>query len=164
MQRLILERFAETKKSTAGILFWEKVQPPLETLYLNECFTLEDGFHAEKIKGITRIPPGDYPLELKPIGASKFDGPFQRRFKQAYKGMVRLQNVPGYSEVLIHVGNSSADTEGCLLVGRAITTLGGEYSLIDSWIAMDPLYRRLVESIKAGPTVISIRDCFHSKK
>lgn len=59
----------------------------------------------KKIKGETAIPTGIYKIEIT--------------YSPKYKRMMPLLiGVKGYSGVRIHSGNSSKDTEGCLLVGR----------------------------------------------
>tara|TARA_R110002074_G_scaffold354004_2_gene525811 strand:- start:558 stop:1001 length:444 start_codon:yes stop_codon:yes gene_type:complete len=65
------------------------------------------------------IPKGVYRLELKPDGTSGFDkqarGPLLAG--AGHLGMIRLCDVPGRTEILIHWGNFWSDSEGCLLVG-----------------------------------------------
>lgn len=76
------------------------------------CFGLEDtvrevdGQPVEswKVKGETAIPYGTYPLEIT----------YSNRFK---KDMLQIMDVPGFAGIRIHAGNTSVDTEGCLLVG-----------------------------------------------
>lgn len=59
----------------------------------------------KKIKGETAIPTGIYKIEIT--------------YSPKYKRMMPLLiGVKGYSGVRIHSGNTSKDTEGCLLVGR----------------------------------------------
>lgn len=100
-------------------------------LYVNgiyECFTLEDAVHdGPKIPGRTAIPEGEYPVKIT----------FSPRFQ---KYMPELLNVPGFSGIRIHSGNSAADTEGCILVGL---TRG------QNWIGESrTAYRGLIEKLR----------------
>lgn len=105
---LLLRRLNDDGTATIGALFvngeWV-------------CDTLEDTFRPVKKKHETRIPAGRYKLELKPVGASRFDDSAKAMLGEGHKGMVRLVDVPGFSEVLIHWGNFHTDTSGCILVG-----------------------------------------------
>ena len=77
------------------------------------CFGLEDRFRVgPKVAGDTRIPAGVYRLAWRTVG--RFAARFQRK---GYKGAIELCNVPGFTAILIHAGNTKADTTGCLLVG-----------------------------------------------
>lgn len=68
-----------------------------------------------KIKGETAIPTGIYLVDMKTV-SPRFGGRAQYQF---CKGRLpRLCNTPGYQGVLIHIGNTAKDTEGCILVGE----------------------------------------------
>ena len=54
----------------------------------------------------------------------------------------RLINVKGFDGVLIHIGNTSKDTDGCILVGRN-TKVG---KVLESGITFRKLYERLKEA------------------
>ena len=68
-----------------------------------------------KIKGETAIPTGRYLVDMKTV-SPRFGGRAQYQF---CKGRLpRLCNTPGFQGVLIHIGNTAKDTEGCILVGE----------------------------------------------
>lgn len=60
---------------------------------------------SAKIKGRTAIPRGIYRLTLA----------YSPRFMRITP---RLLDVPGFTGVLIHSGNTHADTSGCILIGE----------------------------------------------
>ena len=80
------------------------------------CETLEDTVRmAKKVKGETAIPAGTYRVRMDTV-SPKFK---ERVWACPYGGIVpRLEAVPGFEGVLIHPGNTAADTDGCILVGN----------------------------------------------
>src|SRR5690349_19994049 len=72
-------------------------------------FIIEDEFHAEKMKGKTRIPPGRYKC-LKST-----DTKFNAKYKQKYghDWVMRILDVPNYSGIEIHILNKASETDGC---------------------------------------------------
>lgn len=97
------------------------------------CDTLEDRVRpeGEKVYGKTAIPEGTYEVKLT----------HSPRFK---KILPEILNVPNFSGIRIHTGNSSKDTEGCILVG----TWDGEKEdwVGNSRIAFDELMSLLEEA------------------
>jgi len=106
-------------------------------LYINgsyECFTLEDAVrNGTKVIGKTAIPIGTYKLI---IDAST-------RFKQ---DMPHILDVPDFTGVRIHSGNTSADTDGCILLG---STWAGKDFIGNSKIA----YKKFFDKLKQNKTV-----------
>lgn len=110
---LLLEREHFADEYTIGKLYTDKGE------YL--CDTLEDRVReGEKVYGSTAIPKGRYPLTWC----------LSNRFK---KYLPLLGDVPNFSGVRIHTGNTHEDTEGCILVG--MNKLKGR--VIDSRVTFD---------------------------
>lgn len=104
-----------------------------------ECYTLEDVVrNGTKVLGKTAIPTGEYKLV---IDAST-------RFKQ---DMPHILNVPDFTGVRIHSGNTSAHTDGCILVGTTWT--GGDF-IGNSKAA----YKKLFDKLKKAKTA-TIKVC-----
>lgn len=68
------------------------------------CDTLEDTVRDTKIAGKTAIPAGKYHVKKT----------MSPRFKTL---LPEILNVPGFTGVRIHSGNTAKDTDGCLLLG-----------------------------------------------
>jgi hypothetical protein len=98
-------------------------------LYVNdqfECFTLEDIERPFKIAGVTAIPRGFYKIVIT----------FSARFK---KPLPLLLEVPDFDGVRIHSGNTSENTEGCILVGK----IKKQNSIEESRLAFNTLFPKL---------------------
>ena len=108
--KLKVLRFSSQEDSTSGLLF-------LDNNYGLEfvCYTLEDEYRSEKVRGETRVPCGTYKIELRTQGG--FHEKYKKRFANIHKGMLHVVNVPGFEYILIHTGNTDEHTAGCLLVG-----------------------------------------------
>jgi len=79
----------------------------LGALYVDSvwfCWTLEDVVRDVKIPHETAIPFGVYPVTLSLSARFKIELP-------------EVLNVPGFTGIRIHAGNTNKDTDGCVLVG-----------------------------------------------
>lgn len=92
-----------------------------------------------KIHGATAIPSGTYNIVLE--NSQRF-GP----------DTITLQNVLGFKYIRGHAGNTSADTEGCLLFG----TRSGENTVRNSRVALAKV-KALIKSRLAQGESVSIK-------
>lgn len=136
-------------KSTIGELYLEGVRL---------CYTLEDcdrGLTQDmsieeierlKVYGKTCIPYGHYQIKWQP--SMKFQ-----------KDMPYIQNVPGYSGVMVHQGNVPDDTLGCILLGMAkgtdrIMQSTGAYGMFKALWVTHKDTSDWIEIIKGGDSTI----------
>lgn len=144
---LLLKRIARRDTYTIGHLY-------IDGQYF--CDTIEDtdrGLRqdlplsvnqAKKRRGVTAIPVGRYRVTLG-VKSPKYSNKKQYDFTRGY--LPRLVNVPAFDGILIHIGNTAADSEGCILVGRntkvgmvleSTKTLKALYEVLRK--ASDPIY------------------------
>lgn len=106
------------------------------------CYTIEDRARRAgepKIPGRTAIPCGRYLLAWTP----------SVRFK---RHTLQFLDVPEFSGIRVHIGNRSADTEGCLIPGLQRT------APIDDWVgqsgaAVAALEALIVPQFRTGEAV-----------
>lgn len=122
------------------------------------CYVLEDSVRDEKIKGSTAIPAGRYRLEFNRYGA--MNGRYKGRFPEFHKGMIELKGIPNFSYVYLHMGNTFADTAGCLLVGDTVRYDDDwdEYEIYQSRKAYIKVYKRLAAMMEKGEVYLVILD------
>ena len=139
--KLEVLRFSSQNKSTLGMLF--NITDGREFL----CFTLEDEHRDVKVMNETRIPSGTYKLKLRTEGG--FNDRYSKKYGSMHKGMIHVQDVPGFEYILFHTGNTDENTGGCLLLGdtsqQNITKSGFIGSSVDAYKRVYPLIAGAIE-------------------
>ena len=145
---LILERIAKRKTYTIGHLYilrqvMDEYRPGEAKDYF--CDTLEPTWRdyvngAYKVKGRSAIPEGRYAVVIS----------YSPKFKQ---WLPILLGGPEFNRkwqgIRIHAGNTSEDTEGCILVGKN-REVG---KVLDSRIWVHRLKQKIVEAKDKGEAV-----------
>lgn len=140
--KLTLKRIALRPTYTIGKLY-------IDDAYF--CDTLEDTVRdtnksgkfdngEQKIKGKTAIPYGTYEIKWT----------YSPRFK---KYTPQLMNVPSFEGVRVHAGNTSADTEGCLILGEN-KQVG---KVLNSRATINKFYPIIKEACSNGKVTIEIK-------
>lgn len=140
--KLKLKRIALRPTYTIGKLY-------IDDAYF--CDTLEDTVRdtnksgkfdngEQKIKGKTAIPYGTYEIKWT----------YSPRFK---KYTPQLMNVPSFEGIRVHAGNTSADTEGCLILGEN-KQVG---KVLNSRATINKFYPIIKEACSNGKVTIEIK-------
>lgn len=138
--QLTLQRVITNDQSTIGTL-------DIDGLFC--AFTCEDTKQQGKVPGKTRIPAGTYKIRLRK--SSPMASKYAKRIP-GHKGMLWLQDVPGFQYVYIHIGNTPEDTEGCILVGMGADLKSGG-KVLQSYAAYTKIYQIVLAAIERGEVV-----------
>jgi len=109
--------------------------PIRELVDLNDDGDFNDSDEG-KIYGETAIPAGTYQIKMQ--HSPKFG-----------KDMPYLQDVPGFTGIMIHAGNEVSHTAGCLLVGEH----QANGHLINSAAWAGVIREKITKAIEAGEEV-----------
>ena len=147
---LTMRRLTDTLAGTLGGLW-----TPDDDLL---CWTLEDpkpiyglGGERRKSPGGTRIPKGVYLLRWR------IEGKWANRFRRlGFPGSLQICDVPDYTDVLMHIGNTQRDTTGCILLG--LGALVNPLRITRSTDACKLVYTHLMEPSLTAPLMIDIRE------
>jgi len=121
-----------------------------------ECFGLEDEPRDIKAPGETRIPAGLYRVGIKDFGPHHEK--YAARFPDIHIGMLIILNVPGFTDVLIHILNNEKETDGCFGVGTTANLQPGQMSIQNSARAYIHLYSTVALRAKRGELTIEFID------
>lgn len=135
-------------------------------LYINGiyfCHTLEDIVREDgkKVLHETAIPYGEYNLVMD----------YSDRFKQI---MPHILDVPNFTGIRIHSGNTEADTSGCILVGYDHIIKNFSHSIAKSrqaytdlcskiYIALADSQKVTISIIKSIEPIIIAQETIHDK-
>lgn len=137
---LKLVRLSESDDATLGILFDGMTFV---------CYTLEDEYRKDKIRGETRIPEGNYKVKFR-----KVESPKTLSYREKYPWFeyhLELQDVPGFQYVYIHIGNDDDDSDGCILVGSSADSKN--FKIWESTKAFEYVYKKVSKELEQGKDV-----------
>ena len=118
-----------------------------------ECYGLEDEYIEVKVMHETCIPEGEYEIKFRTVGG--FHTKYAAKYGAMHKGMLELQNVPGFQFILIHSGNTDEHTSGCYIVGESQQDLdrGKDGFVGSSGDAYKKLYPKVAGALEKGDKV-----------
>lgn len=119
---IVLQRGREDVHGTRGVLLHENKML---------CFTLEEPWKDNEPQ-VSCIPVGIYKVVRHG---------WEKDTTVHFKNVWRLLDVPGRQAILIHAGNTTEDTKGCILVGLGVSPNG----ITNSRAAIEKLRTELPE-------------------
>lgn len=140
--KLTLKRMALRPTYTIGKLY-------IDDVYF--CDTIEDTVRDLNKNG--KFDNGEKKVHSKtaiPYGTYEIKWTYSPRFK---KHTPQLMNVPSFEGIRIHAGNTSADTEGCLILGKN-KQVG---KVLNSRDTINKFYPIIKEACSNGKVTIEIK-------
>jgi hypothetical protein len=137
--KIFLDRLRPTVESLPGLLYVGSDGDDQDFF----CYTLEP--RADRAEH-PAIPAGTYRVTVEPTHNSKLWTPYPDRH------LPRVHDVPGRTGIVLHAGNTAADTEGCVVLGFDRRADG----VFRSRDAVKALVDRLLQG--GGPYEITVLD------
>ena len=140
--KLTLKRIALRPTYTIGKLY-------IDDVYF--CDTIEDTVRDINKNG--KFDNGEKKIHSKtaiPYGIYEIKWTYSPKFK---KYTPQLMNVPAFEGIRIHAGNTSADTEGCLILGEN-KQVG---KVLNSRATINKFYPIIKEACSKGKVTIEIK-------
>ena len=140
--KLTLKRIALRPTYTIGKLY-------IDNVYF--CDTIEDTVRDINKNG--KFDNGEKKVHSKtaiPYGTYEIKWTYSPRFK---KYTPQLMNVPSFEGIRIHAGNTSADTEGCLILGENKQVV----KVLNSRTTINKFYQIIKEACSNGKVTIEIK-------
>lgn len=140
--KLTLKRIALRPTYTIGKLY-------IDDVYF--CDTIEDTVRDLNKNG--KFDNGEKKIHSKtaiPYGTYEIKWTYSPRFK---KYTPQLMNVPSFEGIRIHAGNTSADTEGCLILGKN-KQVG---KVLNSRATINKFYQIIKNACSNGKVTIEIK-------
>lgn len=140
--KLTLKRIALRPTYTIGKLY-------IDDVYF--CDTIEDTIRDLNKNG--KFDNGEKKVHSKtaiPYGIYEIKWTYSPRFK---KYTPQLMNVPSFEGIRIHAGNTSADTEGCLILGKN-KQVG---KVLNSRATINKFYQIIKNACSNGKVTIEIK-------
>jgi len=125
-----LERFAYTPFGTFGRFKYGDFA----------CYSLEDPWNFNRV-GVSSIPVDNYMLAATRYNKGGYD-------------TYEVLDVPGRTQIKIHKGNTHEDIEGCIILGRALGYIEGNWAVISSGSAFEGFIEECDD--KGDPDMIEI--------
>ena len=130
----------------------------LSELYVNNqfvCYGLENIPRPVKIRGETAIPAGKYLLGFDCDGG--MNGRYYDDYPKLHRGMLEILDIPNFSYVYFHKGNSYKQTAGCILVGAQCVLEDGDYRLLASGVAYKQFYSAVAALLLQGLVEVDVQ-------
>jgi hypothetical protein len=123
-------------------------------------YGIEDELRTQKVHGETRIPNGVYELALTHSPRFSKDYFVSNRipeisrvqnaeFQTPHK-LITVLNVPNFSRILWHWGNTDDDTDGCYIVGSTIGDIKGQKAVLSSRKKYEQIYPVISSIIRSN--------------
>jgi hypothetical protein len=173
MDLLLVDRIDKQKDSTRSLI---SIQGVLSEFKALEDIVRPDG--APKVHGQTAIPADRYLLAMR--FSPKFSHEYytkddinliaRKDWEKLSKGerdkyhmhdVIWVTGVKNFEFILLHWGNTAADTDGCLIIGSAFGKLGVNSAVLASRAAYIKFYAKVAPLVRQGGQYITYRNSFN---